>query len=115
REAGQSDADFRAASFAWQRAVAMANWNRIVENAVVDAAPQGFEIGSREAMALIDAGERHRLRDMFVADPGLLGQRVSVDMLASANTDNWLKGTIDRDLPDARQQLAASTRQLADM
>ncbi|WP_116652339.1 phosphate ABC transporter permease PstA [Pelagibacterium sediminicola] len=115
RGAGQSDADYRAAHLGWQRAVTMANWNRIVENAVVNAAPQGFEIGSREALALIDAGERHRLRDMFVANPNLLGQRVSVDMLASANTDNWLKGTIDRNLPDARQQLAASTRQLADM
>ena len=115
REAGQSDADYRAAHLRWQRTVTMANWNRIVENAVVNAAPQGFEIGSREALALIDAGERHRLRDMFVANPNLLGQRVRVDMLASANTDNWLKGTIDRDLPDARQQLAASTRQLADM
>jgi phosphate transport system permease protein len=114
RSAGQSDADFRAANLAWQRQVTMANWNRVVEEAVRDLAPEGFEIDGRSALALVETSERHRLRDMFVANPSLLGQRVRVEMLGSANTDNWLKGTINRSLPDERQQLTASTRQLAD-
>src|SRR5699024_10953005 len=115
RQAGQSEADFRAENLTWQRQVTMSNWNRIVEQAVMEAAPAGVEIGTRDVLALIDAGERHRLRNMFVADPALLGERLRVDMLASADTDNWLKGTINRDLPDARQQLSAPTRQLADL
>lgn len=115
RQAGQSDADFRAQMLAWQRQVTMANWNAVVEQAVRDAAPDGFEIDARGALALVDSGERHRLRDIFVANPALLGERVSLRMLASANTDNWLKGTINRDLPDERQQLSAQTRQLADL
>jgi phosphate transport system permease protein len=114
RQAGQSDADYRAQLLAWQRQVTMANWNAVVEQAVRDAAPQGFEIDARSALALVETSERHRLRDMFVANPNYLGQRVTIDMLASANTDNWLKGTINRDLPDARQQLSPETRALAD-
>jgi len=114
RQAGQSQAGFRAESLAWQRRVTMANWNLIVEEAVRAAAPSGFEIDRRAALALVDGGERHRLRDLFVADPGLLGQRVPIELLASADVDNWLKGTIDRDLPDERQQLSAATRRLAD-
>lgn len=115
RQAGQSEADFRAAELVWQRQVTMSNWNRIVEQAVLEAAPPGFEISGRDALALVDAGERHRLRDMFVDDPNLLGARIRTDMLASANADNWLKGTINRDLPDDRQQLSAPTRRLADL
>ncbi|MGI6247038.1 MAG: phosphate ABC transporter permease PstA [Pseudochelatococcus sp.] len=114
RAVGQSDADFRAAMLAWRRQVAAVNWGALVEQAVREGAPEGFAIDRRSAMALVETNERHRLRDMFVADPGLLGQTVRVDMLASANTDNWLKGTINRDLPDARQQLSRQTRDLAD-
>ncbi|MFD2251665.1 phosphate transport system permease protein [Pseudochelatococcus lubricantis] len=114
RAAGQSEADYRAAMLVWQRQVTLANWSAIVETAVRNAAPPGFEIDRRGALALVETNERHRLRDMFVADPGLLGQTVRVDMLASANTDNWLKGTINRALPDSRQQLSRQTRTLAD-
>ena len=114
RQAGQSDADFRAASLAWQRQLAMLNWNAVVEDALRGVVPGGFEIDSRQLLAIVETSERHRLREMFVADPSLLGRTVTLDLLASANVDNWLKGSIDRSLPDARQQLPAATRQLAD-
>ncbi|HLW27399.1 MAG TPA: phosphate ABC transporter permease PstA [Kiloniellales bacterium] len=114
QQPGQSAADFRAQRLAWQRQVTMSNWNRVVEQAVRAAVPPGLEITAREATALVDAGERHRLRDIFVENPGLLGERLPFTMLASADVDNWLKGTIDRDLPDERQQLSPATRALAD-
>src|SRR5690606_4004834 len=63
---------------------------------------------------IVETNERFVLRDRFVADPGLLGKTIEVQMLASANADNWLKGNIDRSLPDAQQQLAAPARALAD-
>lgn len=115
RQAGQSEADFRAENLAWQRRVTMSNWNRIVEQAVREVAPTEFDLAMRDALALVDGGERHRLRDIFVADPDLLGQRLPLELLASANVDNWLKGSIDRSLPDERQQLSAPTRRLADL
>ncbi|SDG85786.1 phosphate ABC transporter permease PstA [Pelagibacterium luteolum] len=114
RQAGQSQADFQAQSFAWQRELAMLNWNALVEASLRDLLPIGFEIDSRQLLSIVETSERHRLREMFVADPSLLGQTVPVEMLASANVDNWLKGTINRELGDAQQQLSAPARQLAD-
>ncbi len=110
---GQSPADYRAEVLAWERAVTMVNWNRIIEAAVRAKAPD-VQIDARQILSLVENNERFRLRDMFVDDPSLLGRTVSVSMLASANADNWLKGTIDRSLPDAQQQLREPARLLAD-
>ena len=115
QQPGQSDADFRGESLSWQRTVAMLNWNKVTEAAVRDALPEGFEIDSRSALSLVETSERLKLRDRFVENPELLGQTVSVNLIASADADNWLKGTIDRSLPDARQQLSASAREAADL
>jgi phosphate transport system permease protein len=91
----------------------MLNWNRIVEQAVRAAAPD-TTASSRDILSIVETNARFELRDMFVADPSLLGRTVEVKMLASANADNWLKGNIDRSLPDAQQQLSAPARALAD-
>ena len=113
RQPGQSDAEFRRATLDWERAVTMVNWNRVIENAVRQAAP-GVEFTPRDSQALVSSNQRFVLRDMFVADPGLLGQTVELSLLASANVDTWLKGNIDRSLGDAQQQLSAGVRNLAD-
>jgi phosphate transport system permease protein len=114
RAAGQSDADFRSARLGWERKVAMLNWNRIIEAALRDAAPAGYEIDSRQILTITETDARHRVRELFVADPSLLGKTVTVSLLASANTDNWVKGNIDRDLGDNQQQLSAPARSLID-
>lgn len=113
QQQGQSQAEHRRALSDWQRQVTMVNWNRIIEDSVRNAAP-GTEADSRQILTVVETNARFDLRDRFIADPGLLGQTVRVDMLASANVDNWLKGNINRDLPDAQQQLAAPARELAD-
>ncbi|MCO5158784.1 MAG: phosphate ABC transporter permease PstA [Aquamicrobium sp.] len=110
---GQSPADYRQELLAWERKVTMLNWNRVVEEAVRAAAP-GTEADSRQLLSIVETNARFQLRDLFVADPSLLGKTVAVKMLASANADNWLKGNIDRSLPDAQQQLSAPARALAD-
>ena len=109
-----SEAEYRAASLGWQRDVALLNWNRIVEAALRAAAPAGTEIDSRQLLSIPETDARHEIREMFVADPGLLGQTVDVDVLASANADNWIKGNIDRSLGDAQQQLSTPARSLID-
>ncbi|WP_082092669.1 phosphate ABC transporter permease PstA [Devosia epidermidihirudinis] len=114
RTAGQSDADFRAANLKWQRDVALLNWNKVVEASLRAAAPAGFEIDSRQILTIAETNARHQIRDMFVADPTLLGKTIEVDVLASANADNWVKGNIDRNLGDAQQQLSAPARNLID-
>jgi len=114
RAAGQSDADYRAAELGWERQLALLNWNRIVEASLRNAAPADIEIDSRQILSIAETDARHRLREMFVANPDLLGQTIEVDVLASANADNWIKGNIDRSLGDAQQQLSAPTRTLID-
>ena len=113
RADGQSEAEYRRAVLGWQRDVTMVNWNRVVEASIRAAAPD-TDADTRSILSVVETSERFRLRDMFVENPGLLGQTVSVTMLASANTDNWLKGNINRSLPDAQQQLSPSARALAD-
>jgi phosphate transport system permease protein len=109
-----SDAEYTAASLKWQREVALLNWNTIVEAALRKAAPAGFEIDTRQIQTIPETNARHQIREMFVRDPSLLGQTVDVEVLASANAANWIKGNIDRSLGDAQQQLSAPARQLID-
>lgn len=109
-----SEAEFTAANLRWQRDIAMLNWNRVIEASLRAAAPAGFEIDSREILSIAETDARHEVREMFVANPALLGQTVDVDLLASANAQNWIKGNINRSLGDAQQQLSAPARQLID-
>ncbi|WP_028034726.1 phosphate ABC transporter permease PstA [Chelativorans sp. J32] len=113
RAPDQSAAAYERARLDWERQVTLVNWNRILEAAVRAAAPD-IEVDTRQALSIVETSERFVLRDRFVADPGLLGQTVKMDLLASANADNWLKGNIDRSLPDTQQQLSAPARALAD-
>jgi phosphate transport system permease protein len=114
RSAFGSEAEFTAASLKWQRAVAMLNWNKVIEASLRAKLPAGFEIDSKALLTIPETDARHEARERFVADPSLLGQTIEMDFLASANADNWIKGNIDRSLGDAQQQLAAPARALID-
>ena len=109
-----SEAAYRQADLVWQRDLAMLNWNKIVEAALRPLVPAGIDIDSRELLAIPETDARHVLRAMYVGNPALLGQTVEVDVLASANVANWVKGTIDRSLPDGQQQLSAEARAMVD-
>jgi phosphate transport system permease protein len=113
RAAGQSPADYQAALNGWLRDAALLNWNRLIETSIRNIVPE-FQGDARDIAAMIDSSQRFVIRDAFTNDPSLLGQTREFALLASANADNWLKGTIDRSLPDARQQLSADARALAD-
>jgi len=114
RDQFPSQAEFQAASIKWQRDVALLNWNSIVEASLRKAAPEGTDIAAREILSIAETDARHEIREMFVANPSLLGQTVDVDVLASANAANWIKGNINRELGDAQQQLSAPARALID-
>lgn len=114
RADGQSDADFRAANLKWQRDLAMLNWNKVIEASLRAEVPAGVEIDTKDLLAIAETNARHEVREMFVADPSLLGKTVELDVLASANAVNWIRGNIDRSLGDAQQQLSAPTRALID-
>jgi phosphate transport system permease protein len=114
RSAFASEAEYQAAWLKWQRSVALLNWNKVVEASLRAAAPAGYEIDSKQLLSIAETDARHEIRALFVGNPSLLGQTVKVDVLASANADNWIKGNINRDLGDAQQQLSAKARSLID-
>ncbi|MGY5707182.1 phosphate ABC transporter permease PstA [Vibrio cincinnatiensis] len=109
----ETSAEFHQRMLAWQSNVGMVNFNRIIMNSLVKELPEAARY-QRDALRLVTSGERFALRDMIVNDPSLVGQTVRLNLLADANVDVWLKGNIDRDLPDSRQQLSARTRAWAD-
>jgi phosphate transport system permease protein len=113
RAPGQSAAAYDEAVLAWQSELALVDWYALVEEAVVAALPQAAQ-APLEARRLIARTERFKLRDIVAQDPALIGTNVRVDLLADANVDVWLKGNIDRTLPDAQQQLTANQRAWAD-
>lgn len=110
---GESAGEFQQRMLAWQGQVGMVNFNRIIVNSLAKEIPEAPRY-QRDALRLITSGERFALRDMLVNDPSLIGKTLRLDLLADANVDVWLKGNIDRDLPDSRQQLSARTRAWAD-
>ncbi|MGP8292400.1 phosphate ABC transporter permease PstA [Vreelandella zhanjiangensis] len=115
RESGESQFAFNERYTQWMTRAGLVNWQALIDRAVEDALGEEIEPRQlRNLRALVTSGERYALRDRFVEDPSLLGQTVELKMLASANVDVWIKGNIDRDLPDARQQLSAQTRAWAD-
>lgn len=109
---GEAPSQFRDRMNAWQTQVTMVNWNRVLENTMAAHLP--YAEPRARLRNLVTSGERFRLRDMIVENPDLVGQTVSLKLLADANVDVWLKGNIDRSLPDAQQQLRPEVRAWAD-
>ncbi len=110
---GESPADYHQREIVWHGQLARINWQQLLVQGVQALYPDQ-RIEPRHARALFAAAERHRVRDMLAADPQLLGQTVTIDLLADANVDVWLRGNIDRTLPDHQQQLPSAVRELAD-
>jgi len=113
QEAGESPAQFKEREMAWQMELGFVDFGQLLVNAVTLHIPAAAD-SPRDALALITSGETFALRDRIVADPSIVGKTVKLKLLADANVDVWLKGKIDRSLPDDRQQLSAQTREWAD-
>ena len=76
---------------------------------VLDMAANTADLGR-----IVTSGERFALRDMVIADPSIIGQTRTLQLLTDANIDVWLKGNIDRSLPDEQQQLSPKMREWVD-
>ncbi len=113
REPQESQAAFKARQDAWRNGLMRVSWNAVLAAAVADLYPQE-DFAVRDVLALFTSAERHRLRDLVAQDPSVIGSTLTLNFLAHANVDVWLRGNISRDLPDARQQLPPKVRALAD-
>lgn len=112
QEAGQSNAAYQQALYAWQNRLTLANWNSIIEDALRQELPNAKS--GTQLRGLVASSERFRIRDMVIANPDIIGQRVPIDLLADANVDVWLKGNIARGLNDNQYQMSADQRAWAD-
>ncbi|MBD3892980.1 phosphate ABC transporter permease PstA [Hydrogenophaga sp.] len=113
RQSGETDAQFDERMMAWEMELGFVDFNQLILNALAKVKPETAD-HVRDAMALVTSGERFALRDMVAENPALVGQTLTLSLLADANVDVWIKGNIDRTLPDDRQQLSARVRQWAD-
>lgn len=113
RELQESQAAFKARQDAWRNGLMRVSWNTVLTAAVADLYPQE-NFATRDMLALFTSAERHRLRDLVAQNPSLVGSTIELNFLAHANVDVWLRGNINRDLPDAQQQLSPPVRALAD-
>ena len=113
RNVGENEADFGQRMVAWQTEMGFIDFNQLINTALVKVLPEAEEY-PRDALRLVTSGERFALRDMLVDDPSMVGKTLRLNLLADANVDVWIKGNIDRSLPDDQQQLSARTRAMAD-
>lgn len=113
REQGEVPAVYQERLNSWKEELSFVNWNALLAASVQRVAPDA-EVSERDLRRLVTSAERFRLRDMALADPSLIGKTVKLTMLADANVDVWLRGNIDRSLPDEQQQLSPELRKLAD-
>jgi phosphate transport system permease protein len=114
REDFATEAEYQAAALQWQGALARLDWDELVQAAVLAAAPAGTIIEPREIMSIVDENYDAYLSDIYMGNPDIVGQTVPVDLIVSADAENWIKGNIDRSLPDNRQQLPVNARALID-
>lgn len=113
QQADESDNDYRQRDLAWQTEIGFVNFNRLITDSLQKVLPDGSK-HRRDLARVVTSGERFALRDMVVADPSIIGQTRTLHLLTDANIDVWLKGNIDRSLPDEQQQLSPKVREWAD-
>jgi phosphate transport system permease protein len=93
-------------------ALAAANYNTLVRNALRELFPDVRERGElRQLAGLVSSSAAHELQRRVESDPRRIGTREKLAFLAGADVDQLLKGAIDRKAPEAMRAL--SDRQLA--
>lgn len=107
---GETDNDFRQRDIEWQTEVGFINFNRLILDSLTKVLPDADKY-KRDMQRIVTSGERFGLREMVVNDPSIIGQTRTLHLLTDANIDVWLKGNIDRSLPDSMQQLSPKVRE----
>lgn len=108
----ESENDFRLRYQEWQTELGFVNFNQLIVNGLKKVVPDVRS--TRDLNRIVTSGERFALRDMVMNDPSIIGETKTLTMLTDANVDVWLKGNIDRSLPDSQQQLSKSVRDIVD-
>ncbi len=84
-----------------------ADFDGIVRDALRAEFPDVTGRGDRRALyRLISVGAAYQVRDLVVADPGLLGTRQTIWVPAASNIDMLMKGNIDADVEEALRPIS---------
>lgn len=105
RQKEETEQAFAQRYLEWQTELGFINFNRLITNSLKQVLPDANK-HRRELSRIVTSGERYALRDLVMADPSIIGQTKQLTLLTDANIDVWLKGNIDRSLPDKQQQLS---------
>ena len=110
---GESPAQYEQRLHEWANQLNFINWNKLLLDSVARVVPESTE-NRRAVLEMFASSSRFELRNMVIDDPGVVGTTQRLNLVASANVDVWLKGNIDRSLPDGQQQISADARKWAD-
>ena len=85
---------------------AAGNYRALVQAAMVAALPDVPAAQAKKLAAIVSNSAQFTLRDRVVANPGLIGQTVTLTVPASDPYDQLNKGLIDRATPAANRRLS---------
>src|SRR5690606_28464668 len=75
----------------------LANYQALINRALYDLFPEITGRSERQRLrAVVSQGAGYELRRRVLADPSLIGQTITMDVLASSDIDQLHKGNIDR-------------------
>ncbi len=87
-----------------------ADYRRLVRDALVARFPEVSGRRNRRALyRLMSPGAPRQLREMVLADPGLIGAEAEVWLLADDDIDMLVKGQIDRAAPESERRVKDRT------
>jgi phosphate transport system permease protein len=87
--------------------MAFANWGALVKNSLKDRFPEvSGRSNRREMYSLISSVAEYDLKDRLEANPSLLGTTEEVWLMADDEVDAFLKGQVDRTVPESERRIS---------
>jgi phosphate transport system permease protein len=84
-----------------------ANYAALIRASLAEIFPEASGRQERRALKnLVSNAAPYELQRMVLEDPSLLGRTETVELPASADADMLMKGSIDRDVPEASRRLS---------
>lgn len=88
------------------REIAAANYSGVIKSSLREMFPEVSGRSDKKLLyRLISLGAEYQLRDLIQSDPTLVGQRRDVWLLAHSEAASYLKGQVDRDIPEADRRV----------
>ncbi len=88
-----------------EQALKSANYAKLIQNSLLERFPEASGRRDRRALkSLVSSGAVYELRDMVIADPDVVGTTQTLWLLADDETDMFVKGHIDREVPQDQRR-----------